>query len=169
MPDWVVGSRWNFRRPGKEKAVNPMIAFAKWLAGQRSYQYFRASEIGFLGESNRNKASSAFGLNRLPDQTLWANCLPTIDLLERARAELGIPVFVLSGYRNAAYNAAVGGASGSWHMKFRAFDVTCARPADLRDVLLSYRAAADFAGGIGWYPGRFVHVDTRGSNADWTG
>jgi lysozyme len=41
-------------------------------------------------------------------------------------------------------------------------------PTEWANALRQMRSAGRFKGGIGTYPG-FVHVDTRGSNADWNG
>ena len=45
------------------------------------------------------------------------------NVLEPARAAYGKPIYVNSGYRCSIHNAAVGGASGSQHMKEEAADL----------------------------------------------
>ena len=47
------------------------------------------------------------------------------NVLEPARAAYGKPLYVNSGYRCSIHNAAVGGASGSQHMRGEAADVHC--------------------------------------------
>ena len=45
------------------------------------------------------------------------------NVLEPARAAYGKPIYVNSGYRCSIHNAAVGGASGSQHMRGEAADL----------------------------------------------
>jgi hypothetical protein len=64
----------------------------------------------------------------LPPRSLWPNIVPTLVVLDEARARAGVIVLAWgwrggSSYRSIAYNAAVGGPPGSQHTKFRALDV----------------------------------------------
>jgi uncharacterized protein YcbK (DUF882 family) len=87
------------------------------------------------------------------------------DLLHQVKSLVGgTPVFeVISGYRSAATNETLrttrggGVARHSLHMEGRAIDVRLAGVAlgDLRDAAASLKA-----GGVGYYPGQFVHIDT---------
>lgn len=100
-----------------------------------------------------------------------------VVVLQCVREHFGQPVHITSGYRTAAHNAACGGATDSQHLLSKAADfwvegVTVAAVADYLETLLPGR------GGIGRYPkdaahpGRktgWVHVDTRGPKARWTG
>lgn len=89
--------------------------------------------------------------------------------LEPLRAEFG-PVYITSGYRHAAYNRAIGGASMSVHIydypgrngQAVAADVTCQRgtPAQWAKFLDRLNP-----GGLGTYSS-FVHVDNR-QLMDW--
>lgn len=49
------------------------------------------------------------------------------EFVDAARAWLGVPVEVISGFRSAAHNAAVGGAPRSLHLYGLAFDLRIAR------------------------------------------
>lgn len=49
-----------------------------------------------------------------------------VDLLERLRDVLARPIVVTSGYRCAAHNEEVGGATKSYHLLGRAADIACA-------------------------------------------
>lgn len=77
--------------------------------------------------------------------------------LERLRAIIGNrPIVIVSGYRDPAYNRAVGGAVNSQHLYNRA--------ADLQSALRVTVAQAEAAGftGIGHdSSGNVVHVDVR--------
>jgi len=87
------------------------------------------------------------------------------DLLHQVQTLAGSgQVFeVISGYRSAATNETLrttrggGVARHSLHMEGRAIDVRLAGVplADLRDAAVSLKA-----GGVGFYPGQFVHIDT---------
>ncbi|HEX5727579.1 MAG TPA: D-Ala-D-Ala carboxypeptidase family metallohydrolase [Longimicrobiaceae bacterium] len=118
--------------------------------------------------------------NSPPPEELWPNLVPTLAVLQRFRTEFGKPVHLLSTYRSPAYNKAVGGEKGSKHMEFLAIDFMCTlgKPSQWAALLKSYRGkkfrnphtGSDFTfrGGIGIYPvSGFVHVDTRGNDANW--
>lgn len=91
------------------------------------------------------------------------------DVLEPLRERFG-PCTIMSGYRHAAYNKRIGGATFSQHIydlhpSTVAADVVLksGRPsewADAAEPLL-------LAGGLGRYPS-FVHVDNRGTKTRWS-
>jgi N-acetylmuramoyl-L-alanine amidase len=120
--------------------------------------------------------------NSPPPEELWKNIVKTLVVLDQFRAEMGSPVIILSTYRSPAYNQAVGGATRSEHKEFRAIDFTCriGTPDSWARVLDGYRGRTfhdphtdrdfQFRGGIGIYRGsNFVHLDTRGTDANWRG
>ena len=88
-------------------------------------------------------------------------------LLMCIRDRFGKPIVVNSGYRSPEWNAKVGGAANSFHVKGLAADI---RPssadadqlARLQDICLRTNSI----GGVGLYD-TFVHVDARGSKARW--
>lgn len=88
-----------------------------------------------------------------------------VDLLDRIRERLGVPLTVTSGYRCPEHNAEVGGVSNSQHVEGTAADITC----DGIDVdYLASIAEECGADGIGcYYYQGFVHVDVRGYDARW--
>jgi hypothetical protein len=113
--------------------------------------------------------------NSVPHESLWPNIVPTLIVLDEMRERLGKQI--TSTYRNPAYNRAVGGEPMSFHMNFQAADVQSpAGAAALAKVARSLRGKKFklpgnagtfvFRGGIGVYPS-FVHVDTRGYDANW--
>jgi len=116
--------------------------------------------------------------NSVPPESLWTNIIPTIIILDEFREQLGSAITLLSTYRSPAYNTAVGGEPASFHMKFRAIDFSCGNgsPLEWAKTLRSWRGKKfslprnsgefEFRGGIGKYP-TFVHVDTRGQDANW--
>lgn len=109
-----------------------------------------------------------------PPPELWSNILPTLAVAERLRRDLRSPVFCNSAYRDPVYNAAVGGAPHSSHRAFNAMDIwsRAMDPHDLSEWLINQPEAGIM--GIGVYPPRkdrtgFVHIDTRGRKARWSG
>ena len=100
-----------------------------------------------------------------------------VVLLQCIREHFGAKVHITSGYRTAAYNATLPGASkNSQHIQGRAADfwvegVPVATVADYAEKLLPGR------GGIGRYPKDaahptrktgWVHIDTRPGKSRWT-
>lgn len=77
-----------------------------------------------------------------------------VSHLERLRAIVDRPLVVVSGYRCPYWNARVGGARASWHLRGKA--------ADLRRGYATVAQArqAGFTG-IGHRGGWAVHVDVR--------
>ena len=88
-------------------------------------------------------------------------------LLAAIEGHFGAKVTITSAYRDERYNQSVGGASGSYHVKGQAADITVAgiglyEVARYADYKLSQK------GGVGCYSGsRFVHLDTRGYASYW--
>lgn len=120
--------------------------------------------------------------NECPPQTIWHRIVPTLLVVDRIRLVLGHPITINSTYRSPRYNKAVGGESNSFHMRFMAMDFSSAhaRARELHEVATSMRGQIfsmpgnggnfRFAGGIGLYvSSNFVHLDCRGTNADWSG
>lgn len=96
---------------------------------------------------------------------------PLAEALEAVRRELGKPLIILSGYRTAAWNQKVGGATGSQHLIGRAADVRCAgltgaQLAEIFEKLIKDRLIPN--GGLGTYSNR-VHYDQRLKPARWRG
>ena len=135
---------------------------------EAGFRHFRGAEFTPYWSRTRDGVS-----NGLPPRDLWPNIVPTLRALDEFRERFGSPVKLLSTYRRPEYNRAVGGESKSFHMQFRAIDFACVRgiPEQWADVLKRMRDKEGvFRGGIGVYPGKgFVHVDTRGYNANWSG
>lgn len=142
--------------------------FNEFIAGL-GLRYFTPVEFLFLGSSNASGPCA--NKNGLPPQSLWQRLANTARMLDEIRHRLGAPVRILSCYRNQAYNACVRGEPQSLHMRFNAIDWRCdsGNAMAWRDVARAVRASdSRFQGGIGTYVGQnFVHIDTRGSEANW--
>ena len=61
--------------------------------------------------------------NETTDQNILANIENLAETLENIRVAFGAPVYISSGFRSAAVNKKVGGASGSQHTKGEAADL----------------------------------------------
>jgi hypothetical protein len=154
---------------GSPEAVNDfdMSAFTAYV-DSLGLSYFKAEEFLVLG--NQNASGKCEGRNTYPPRDLWANIGPTARVLDALRKALGAPIQTLSVYRSPAYNACISGsASNSLHMKFMAVDFSSSdgkSPVHWARQLKAMRDAGVFKGGIGVYQS-FVHVDTRGTNANF--
>ena len=127
-------------------------------------EFFTAREVLYLGASN-----AWLKLNAPPEPTLWPNILPALSAADEIRRRLGKPLQILSAFRNAAYNRAIGGARNSQHTKFTALDLTAKVPIpELAHHARQIRSEKLFTGGLGIYPG-FIHIDSRPTNTDWRG
>jgi lysozyme family protein len=136
--------------------------FEKFLQEQvPGLKHFKPGELLMMGGGQDNSP---------PPPELWPNVVPLAKVLDALRDKLGSAIVLTSVYRNDEHNAAVGGVQGSQHGRFCAADFQAAtgNPQQWAAVLKQMRADNLFQGGIGLY-GSFVHVDTRGWNADWNG
>ncbi|GLK80866.1 D-Ala-D-Ala carboxypeptidase family metallohydrolase [Methylopila turkensis] len=135
-------------------------------------KHFKAYEFRVKGASHGNPKSAAYGLNTDPPAALYGHIDKTARVLDELRERLGRPITLSSVYRSKAYNKAIGGAADSSHLRFNAVDFAVVGspfgPAHWAAALREMRSAGLFSGGIGTYS-TFVHVDTRGSDADWNG
>lgn len=86
-----------------------------------------------------------------------------VAYLEQIREHFGARTYISSGYRCPTHNAAVGGASKSYHMRGQAADITVEgiAPAEVAKYAESIGIL-----GIGLYES-FVHVDTRTTKSYW--
>lgn len=109
--------------------------------------------------------------NQLPPKSLWNKIAPTLKLADEIRERLGVPLLrITSAYRSPKYNRQIpGAASRSHHVRNQALDLVFACPArDAANMARKLRNKRFFRGGLGVYPS-FIHIDTRGYNANWTG
>lgn len=135
-------------------------------------RYFKPYEFLVKGAAHSNPASPAYGTNTDPPEALWHNIDHTAKILDELRHLLQRPIVMTSVYRSPTYNAKIGGATNSQHMKFNAIDFSVSGspvgPVQWAAALREIRSKGMFKGGIGVYA-TFVHLDTRGENVDWVG
>ena len=150
---------------GMTEDVAEFVAFIAGLG----LKNFKPYELLTMGHQHHDPNSPAHGLNRRPPRELWGNIVPTIRILDTLRDLVGAPIVITSAYRSPEYNQRIAGATNSQHVRFRALDFmvkSLSGPAEWAAMLRQMRMAGAFSGGIGTYS-TFVHVDTRGTNADW--
>jgi hypothetical protein len=122
---------------------------------------FKAYEVCNVGRRTYDSARKVWVELQPAPVELWDNILPTLHVLEWVRAQYGVPVDVSSGYRDPAYNRAVGGAGESVHADFCAVDFL---PRGQNPRAVGLKILREFPDakllGIGVY-NSFVHVDAR--------
>ena len=81
-------------------------------------------------------------------------------VLEPIRTLIGKPIFVTSGYRSEALNAAVGGSKSSQHMEGLAADIICPSFGSARNLaeIIAVSSNIEFDQLI--YEGDWVHIST---------
>jgi N-acetylmuramoyl-L-alanine amidase len=167
-PAFLKGGGRGLSLPRSVSTWPDLADFRNFVAGL-GLAHFHADE--FLDLGRQNQTGDCKGLNSFPPRTLWPRIAHTAQMLDRIRAELGAPVRITSCYRSPAYNACVGGETGSLHSQFNAIDFTCqsGTPEIWRRIAVRLRGQDPrFVGGIGTYRIRnFVHIDTRGHAEDW--
>lgn len=151
-------------------AQNDVEDFSNFINGL-NLRHFAPDEFLVMGAANAGGRCA--GRNTFPPRDLWPNIANTAIMLDEIREKMGASIRTLSCYRSAAYNTCIGGESASLHMQFNAIDFTCSvgTPEIWRRVASDLRASdGRFLGGIGVYPSsNFVHIDTRGREANWRG
>lgn len=153
--------------PAADGGQFDMAAFSQMFEALK-LKHFKAHEFLVLG--NQHFSGACKGKNTLPPRELWMNIQPTALVLDALREKLNAPIRTLSVYRSPSYNACIpGAAGGSVHKRFMAVDFKCEDgkgPLHWAKALKEFRDAGLFKGGIGVYRS-FVHVDTRGTNANF--
>ena len=129
------------------------------------FQYFSGKEV--LNSIWRVRGDVK---NTLPPKAKWKNIEQALRVVDQLRGIVGVPITISSSYRSEKYNAACGGAKYSQHKMFKALDIQCKSllPNVIHNRLTRLRNDGEFEGGLGIYR-TFVHIDTRGTNADWSG
>jgi uncharacterized protein YcbK (DUF882 family) len=90
-----------------------------------------------------------------------------VKLLQEIRNHFGKPVTINSGFRTAAHNKSVGGATYSQHLYGMAADIVV-KGVTPREVAAYANTLMPYTGGIGIY-NTFTHVDVRTAKSRWNG
>lgn len=131
--------------------------------------YKKSNRIQLSANFNSNEFRCGLGRPCACQTTLIDEAL--VDILQKIRDHWpGHALHITSGYRCPAYNRSIGGATGSYHSKGMAADITVDGVAP-REVA-KYAESIGVLG-IGLYEtqadGFFVHVDTRTAKSYWYG
>lgn len=144
----VVKSQQNIRRPAPAPVLPPTM-----LTEHFSLEDFKSHD------------GVAVPLHLIPNVTLLAQNLEIIRTNAGDR-----PIRIISGFRSASHNNAVGGATASKHLTAEAADITISGMS-LQEVRKLIKKLMDDGaitpGGLVLYPGRFVHYDVRGFFKKW--
>ena len=107
----------------------------------------------------------------IPEGEFLDNCRELAENLQVLRDHIGRPINIISGYRPPTYNKKIGGVKRSQHLLARAADIKVSGMAPVEvhaTVLQLIKAGKMKQGGVGKYS-TFVHYDTRGTAARWSG
>jgi hypothetical protein len=169
--DTLVGST----NPGKHHPAPASESPPQPLSHEEEYARFIASlDLRFLTASeiiDPHRGIYGGVANQLPPRSLWNRIAPTLKVADEIRQRLDVPLLrITSAYRRPEYNRQIpGAASRSFHVRNQALDLVFACPAqDAAQVARTLRNERFFRGGLGIYPS-FIHIDTRGYNANWNG
>lgn len=114
------------------------------------------------GNVSTNFKASEFGCKDGTNSLLLDKDI--LSILERFREYVEVPVIINSAYRTKSYNQKVGGASNSYHLYGRAFDIpfkSTYKNLTSIDKMCKFFNTLGLKGIIK-YP-NFVHIDTRTS------
>jgi hypothetical protein len=125
---------------------------------------------------------------KVPAAYVDTNLAALASQLDLIRDAWGSRIEVVSGYRTALYNALIKGAPKSLHVHALAADVRpvivrdghrirwdMLQPAERAKIADDFRAVVDalmavqslpLVGGVGWYAGKWIHVDVRAKPPD---
>lgn len=90
-----------------------------------------------------------------------------VKLLQAIRDHFKAAVSINSGFRTAAHNKKVGGATHSQHLYGMAADITV-KGVEPKKVYAYVDSLMPYTGGVGLYK-TFVHVDVRKTKSRWNG
>lgn len=119
-----------------------------------------------LRELTASSTAQRLKLDNTPTAAHLASLQDTVELLERVREVLGVPVIVTSGYRSPVVNKAVGGVTSSDHASGQAADIVAPKfgaPYEVAKALARHvdsigigQLIYESIGGKQW-----VHISTR--------
>lgn len=90
-----------------------------------------------------------------------------IHALNQLQELLQLEIIIHSADRCPNHNRTVGGTPGSSHLTGMAADLSAPQRTPLELYLTAEQIPAISGGGIGLYPGNFIHIDVRNWRARW--
>jgi uncharacterized protein YcbK (DUF882 family) len=142
------------------RALLPLV-LAVSLAGCLPFAMFASSGDAYRGYKQSWGTYVAHG-------NVDAFCLtPKLRLaILEFEGYFGRKIVMNSGHRSPGYNARVGGADNSYHMKCMAADIFI--PGVPKEKLIRFAYRQGLVGGLGCYPGKqFIHIDVRDRPRGW--
>ncbi len=90
-----------------------------------------------------------------------------VTALQKLRDFVSVPITIMSGYRNEAYNKKIGGSPNSQHLYGKAADIhiMSMEPEEIYYLVVRFNHIFGFTG-IGLYDS-FVHLDVRSTPSKW--
>lgn len=179
--------KFNILHSIKIKKITP-VSYYVWLEKHNNHQRVKAYK-DYLSSQGVTMVAPDFELFRsargwqecqyeqydIPDQSVWANAVPTLQLLEKL-VNVGIltDFELTSAYRSPILNACVGGAKESSHMQNSAVDFrigsefpTLFEQSNIADTKIKLCKFWQTEGpkynmGLGVYSTGQIHIDTKG-------
>lgn len=113
-------------------------------------------------EFTRSTTAEQRGISNEPDAATWQRIHALRDnILNPARANLGYPIYITSGYRSPYLNSLVGGAANSQHVTGEAADITT-RDLTLNRALFEVLVKLGNFDQLIWEKGgEWIHVSFR--------
>lgn len=144
-------------------SIAALLLVSAYLVWIRKYWPMKKSYFT-IEELCRSAKAQELGLDNTPTPQAVANMQALIsNVLDPARKQYGNPIYVNSGYRSQAVNAAVGGASTSQHLSGQAADITTGT-VDGNRILFSILANMDNYDQLIWEGnGAWIHVSYKTS------
>lgn len=153
---------WMAAEPGR---VEAFARFEAMLAEEGVAGVLPPHELWLVDQIRPECAREAFVQ---PPEDEWRNLVPALRFIrDHVKPAIG-DVRVMSGYRDEAFNACIGGASRSAHRSFQALDMVpvdeSVSRADLIAVLCPIHETEGRQAhiGLGIYSARRFHIDARG-------
>lgn len=110
-----------------------------------------------LAELTVSETAERKGIDNTPPPSVIERLKTTARGMEHVRLVLGVPVFVLSGYRSPALNLEVGGSKASQHMHGEACDFHAPRYGDPLAICRALEASDVRFDQLIW-EGGWVHI-----------
>ena len=118
-----------------------------------------------LNELTRSSTAKQYKINNTPTPEVTAKLTQLVSaVLDPARATLGAPIRVNSGYRSPALNSKLQGAPTSQHIKGEAADLTTGTKEGNRQLFEIIRDTLEFDQLINEKDFSWVHVSYRKGN-----
>ncbi len=112
-----------------------------------------------LIEVTRSEYAKRNGINNMPNAEHTENLIELArKIFEPIRVQLNKPIYISSGYRSKALNAAIGGSKTSQHTKGEALDIDQGNKKDNKEIFDFIKDNLDFDQLINEFDYDWIHV-----------